>query len=248
MSKVFSCQHLLDAEGNIEESNLIFSFNNKEILNSNSLPKNTFFLSKKKKLIREIASFYGSQWHKNPFIAESFVEYSNLLNNKNNAKSSARKEMNKDKVELDEQNKVLDYIDKDFQEEIETFESFLKSHNIFPDENKVIKKDEKKSEIEILAQEGKKTTKNNSVFMFDKCHVSIGVSPPTSRRCDPPNYYPTIKPLIDGLTDSLWWQDDNFNHLKSMNFYYIEPNKEKEYLFFINIKNYKKDEENAIYI
>lgn len=250
MSKIFSCQHTLNVDGNVEESNLVFSFNSKEILNSNSLPKNTYFLSKKKKLIRETSAYYGSQWHKNPFLAENFVDYSNLLNNKNNAKISARKEMNKDKIDIEEQNNVLNYIDVDFKEEIDNFESFFEPYGIFSEKKEIAKKGSNETtKIDIFDKPEIGTDKiNDSVFMFDKCSVYIGVSPPTSRRCDPPNYYPTVKPLIDGLTDSLWWKDDNFEHLKSMSFYYVQPNKEKEYLFFIKIKRHKNNELNSIYL
>lgn len=41
------------------------------------------------------------------------------------------------------------------------------------------------------------------------CHVIVRVCPPTDRRMDAPNWYPTVKALIDGLTDAGVFEDDN---------------------------------------
>jgi len=40
----------------------------------------------------------------------------------------------------------------------------------------------------------------------------------TNRRRDPHNYYPTMKPIIDGLTDAGLWPDDTPEYLRT-----IEP-------------------------
>jgi crossover junction endodeoxyribonuclease RusA len=53
---------------------------------------------------------------------------------------------------------------------------------------------------------------------FKECTVKIIVYPPSSRRVDPPNFYPTVKPLIDGLTDAGAWADDDWKHLREMTF------------------------------
>lgn len=50
------------------------------------------------------------------------------------------------------------------------------------------------------------------------CGVLITVYPPTRRRFDPPNIYPTVKALIDGLTDAGVWEDDNNKIIKLMGF------------------------------
>lgn len=47
------------------------------------------------------------------------------------------------------------------------------------------------------------------------CHMGIIISPPTKRRMDVPNWYPTIKALVDGLTDAGVFEDDNDNVIKS---------------------------------
>ena len=56
--------------------------------------------------------------------------------------------------------------------------------------------------------------------LFSHFGVSVTVCPPTRRRLDPPNLYPTVKALIDGLTDACWWSDDDFTHLLYTSFRY----------------------------
>ena len=41
------------------------------------------------------------------------------------------------------------------------------------------------------------------------CRVIAHIYPPTKQDMDPPNVWPTVKPLIDGLTDAGVWNDDN---------------------------------------
>ena len=56
-------------------------------------------------------------------------------------------------------------------------------------------------------------------FSKDKpCRVLISIARPTRRRLDPPNLYPTVKALIDGLTDAGIWTDDNDEVIQSMTF------------------------------
>lgn len=50
--------------------------------------------------------------------------------------------------------------------------------------------------------------------------VVVHVCPPTAQRCDPPNLYPTVKALIDGLTDASWWVDDDYKAIPVMEFRY----------------------------
>lgn len=59
--------------------------------------------------------------------------------------------------------------------------------------------------------------------MFTRFVVSVSVCPQTHGRVDPPNFYPTVKPLVDGLTDAGWWPDDDYSHLVSMSFKYGGP-------------------------
>lgn len=39
----------------------------------------------------------------------------------------------------------------------------------------------------------------------------VNVRIPTGQSFDPPNYWPTVKYLQDGLTDASWWIDDNLH-------------------------------------
>lgn len=48
--------------------------------------------------------------------------------------------------------------------------------------------------------------------------VAVTVHPPTRRRMDPPNWYPTVKALVDGLTDAGIWTDDNSTVIPVMMF------------------------------
>ena len=46
---------------------------------------------------------------------------------------------------------------------------------------------------------------------------------------DPPNLYPTLKALIDGLTDASWWIDDQFANLVEVSFKYGGISGEKDH-------------------
>ena len=56
--------------------------------------------------------------------------------------------------------------------------------------------------------------------LFTHFTIKVRVSPPTRRRLDPVNLYPTVKAIIDGLTDAAWWEDDDFTHLLEISFLY----------------------------
>lgn len=40
------------------------------------------------------------------------------------------------------------------------------------------------------------------------CHLTVTVYKPTRRRLDTPNLYPTVKALVDGMTEAGIWTDD----------------------------------------
>ena len=48
----------------------------------------------------------------------------------------------------------------------------------------------------------------------------VTIYAPTKRRMDPPNFYPTVKALVDGMTDAGIWTDDNHEVIKYMVFKY----------------------------
>ena len=49
-------------------------------------------------------------------------------------------------------------------------------------------------------------------------HVTCIIELDTARRFDPPNAYPTIKALVDGMTDAGVWTDDNSEVIGAMTF------------------------------
>lgn len=56
--------------------------------------------------------------------------------------------------------------------------------------------------------------------LFTTFKITMTVRPPTRRRLDPPNLSPTLKALVDGLTDACWWDDDDYRHLVETSFRY----------------------------
>lgn len=83
---------------------------------------------------------------------------------------------------------------------------------------------------------------NNPLFSPENpCIVSILVLAPTRRRFDAPNLYPTIKPLIDGMTDAGVWSDDNNRVIKSMTFSTSEQlSGSRDYMISIIIDNFNE--------
>lgn len=71
-----------------------------------------------------------------------------------------------------------------------------------------------------LGRETGEDAKQVRDIFFDKFEIIVTVKPPTRRKLDPPNFYPTIKPIIDGLTDAGWWEDDNYAHMMETRFRY----------------------------
>lgn len=73
-----------------------------------------------------------------------------------------------------------------------------------------------------LRQLAKLKASGSSVSYSPKkpCKVSVAVFSPTRRRLDPPNFYPTIKAILDGFTDAGIWTDDNHEIIKSLSFEY----------------------------
>lgn len=55
---------------------------------------------------------------------------------------------------------------------------------------------------------------------FEKVYICARIYSPTRRRFDPPNLYPTVKHLIDGLTDCGYWVDDSHKELPLLAFSY----------------------------
>lgn len=70
--------------------------------------------------------------------------------------------------------------------------------------------------LRTLAKEIGETYPNKHEYFKITAHIF----PPTRRRLDPPNLYPTVKHIIDGLTDAKIWEDDDWTHMESMTFKY----------------------------
>lgn len=56
--------------------------------------------------------------------------------------------------------------------------------------------------------------------LFKHFTLQMIVMPPTRRRVDPPNLWPTLKALGDGLTDCAFWVDDSFEYMLETSFRY----------------------------
>ena len=50
------------------------------------------------------------------------------------------------------------------------------------------------------------------------CGLVVTIYAPTKRRMDPPNFYPTVKALVDGMTDAGLLTDDSHEIIKYMTF------------------------------
>lgn len=65
---------------------------------------------------------------------------------------------------------------------------------------------------------------------------------PTRSRLDPPNLYPTVKAIIDGMTDAGIWIDDNHKVIKKMSFADGGLSNEKgHYKLVLDVKEVKDD-------
>lgn len=70
------------------------------------------------------------------------------------------------------------------------------------------------------------------------CVVRVIVFAPTNRRYDPPNWSPTTKALLDGLTDAKIWTDDNYNVIKRTSFEHGGKSGDKDYRIVLEIEEY----------
>lgn len=78
-------------------------------------------------------------------------------------------------------------------------------------------------QMRMIDRDLKPETRSSDVeisYLFTHFKICLTVCPPTRRRFDPPNLYPTLKALIDGLTDASWWADDDFRNLLEVSFRY----------------------------
>lgn len=77
------------------------------------------------------------------------------------------------------------------------------------------------SRIKKLATYETKAKKDKNMLPFSPerpCNLIVTVYKPTNRRLDTPNLYPTVKALVDGMTEAKIWTDDNDDVIKSTKF------------------------------
>lgn len=67
------------------------------------------------------------------------------------------------------------------------------------------------------------------------CYIKVIVCPPTKRRMDAPNWYPTVKALVDGLTDGNLFSDDNDEVITVMSFQRGPKTTDKKYHLILEI-------------
>lgn len=67
------------------------------------------------------------------------------------------------------------------------------------------------------------------------CYAVVTVCPPTRRHMDAPNWYPTVKPIVDGMTDAGLFTDDNDQIITSMTFARGEKTNTGKYIIIIDI-------------
>jgi len=100
---------------------------------------------------------------------------------------------------------------------------------------------QKMTQIEKDLNVGKKPEEIQVPYLFEHFTIKVTVFSLTKGRIDPPNFYPTIKHIIDGLTDASWWEDDNFDQLVEMSFVYGGVTDLKgEYKFVLDIQETEK--------
>lgn len=93
-----------------------------------------------------------------------------------------------------------------------------------------------------LGKEICEKNKPKETFSPEKpCNITITISAPTSRRMDPPNLYPTVKALIDGMTDAGLWIDDNYTVIQALTFKYGGKSGHKNYVLRFEIEEIKAE-------
>lgn len=100
------------------------------------------------------------------------------------------------------------------------------------------------SRIRKLAAYETKAKKDKHMLPFSPkrpCHLTVTVYKPTRRRLDTPNLYPTVKPLVDGMTEAGIWTDDNDNVIKSTKFQLGGLSGKKGYYRFVLTIEEEKD-------
>lgn len=94
-----------------------------------------------------------------------------------------------------------------------------------------------KGSLSATARIGKLSEREPIYTAQNPCHIIVRVCPPTMRRMDAANWYPTVKPIIDGFTDMGLFEDDNNNVVTSIVFMGGEKSGGKDYRFDLIIRD-----------
>lgn len=62
------------------------------------------------------------------------------------------------------------------------------------------------------------TARMHRLPRFEQVHVCAFIQYPTARQADPPNAWPTLKAILDGMTDAGVWDDDSSEHVVATEF------------------------------
>ena len=163
---------------------LTFWLNQKEVLNSNSMPGHFIVRGKMVQFLRELAANEGMKNHleeHQPIIEERLAALKadqDTLTKKTRLKKKLKKDLSLTTDDIDA----------------------------------------------IIAEQFNEPTALSSLpeapRLFEHFAMRVTVFPPSRRRLDPPNLYPSVKAIADGLTDASWWRDDNFEHFLEISFRY----------------------------
>lgn len=169
---------------------ITFDFERKDLLNSNNMPNMFIVKSQKAAKLRKIASREGVEHHPLESLQQA-----------------------KEKLEILQAEALLTL-------KKSRAVKAIKKRNNSDDIELEIKETVEKLEREHREDYPVSSDDITITPLFNTFVVNVTVYSPTRRRLDPPNLYPTVKALIDGLTDASWWLDDNYDQLLEMSFRY----------------------------
>lgn len=151
-----------------------------------------------------------------------------------------RRKKNKDLPKIE---KLTEEIKK-YDDETERLKNIIKRRtqtwrNVRDKENPKIKKELRRVESQNNQKYIQEKIKiNRFQHLFEECFIVIRVHNITNRDFDAPNFYPTVKAIIDAGTDTgILWEDDNNNIIKSTIFLPGTNIDRDNYIFDITISN-----------
>lgn len=203
---------------------IIFELDTKEILNSNKVYSHYIIKSNMAAAIRKKAAEKGIKQHPNPEKAQQHYEEIKQQAQKTLEKSRAKKRLRKETKNAEEKfKKTHKQIEEKFKKDktpLQEQEEYLKNIEQDLEDTKNLLERDYTDDIASIDEEFNNIKNTKVPFIYDKFKIVFTVCPPTKRRIDPPNLYPTLKALIDGLTDASWWPDDQYTNLLEVSFRY----------------------------